>query len=399
MMDLFSETVRRNPYPAYQGMRSSSPILPEPKSGLWMLFDYESVNRALTDHEAFSSRHGPVEWMIFLDPPRHSKLRGLVSHAFTPLSIAKLEPRIRELSREFLDATIERGELDVANDFAAPLPMAVIAEMLGIPTADRRLFTKWNDAILNMSYTVPAAGAAALDGVVNDFRAATAEMDEYLGGLLSDRRASPRPDLLTRLLQAHLDSERLTQAEILGFFQLLLLAGSETTTNLINNSILCFIECPDQLARLRAAPELLPSAIEEVLRYRSPLQWMFRVTRRDVQMHGQTIPAGKVTLVMLGSANRDPKQFPDADRFDITRNPNPHLAFGHGIHFCLGAALARLEARVALTELLSRIGEFNLASDLPWEPRKGLHVHGPTSLPLRFTPSASRRTRHDVLPP
>jgi cytochrome P450 len=391
MTELFSDEARRNPYPAYEEIRSTSPILRDPQSGLWMLFDYHSVNRALTDHETFSSRHGPVEWMVFLDPPRHSKVRGLISQAFTPHSITKFEPRIRELSRELLDATIERGEMDVARDFSVQLPMAVIAEMLGIPVADRRRFTKWNDAILNMSYTVPAA--AALDCVVNDFRAATAEMNEYLGGLLSDRRASPKDDLLTRLSQAHLDGERLTQAEILGFFQLLLLAGSETTTNLVNNAILCFIEFPDQLARLRTAPELLASAIEEVLRYRSPLQWMCRVTRRDVQMHGQTIPAGKVALVMMGSANRDPKHFPDANCFDITRNPNPHLAFGHGIHFCLGAALARLEARVALTELLHRIGDFNLASDMPWEPRKGLHVHGPTSLPLRFKPNTSTPIR------
>jgi cytochrome P450 len=183
-----------------------------------------------------------------------------------------------------------------------------------------------------------------------------------------------------------LDGERLTQVEILGFFQLLLLAGSETTTNLINNAILCFIEHPGQLARLRAAPELLPSAIEEVLRYRSPLQWMFRVTTREVEMHGQAIPAGKVVLVMMGSANRDPKQFPNPNDFDITRNPNPHVAFGHGIHFCLGAALARLEAKVALTEFLERVGDFKLASDTPWEPRKGLHVHGPTRLPLLFQP-------------
>jgi len=169
-------------------------------------------------------------------------------------------------------------------------------------------------------------------------------------------------------------------------FQLLLLAGSETTTNLINNAVLCLVENPDQLARLQAAPELLPSAIEEVLRYRSPLQWMYRLTRRDVAVHGQVIPAGKLVLPMLGAANRDPQQFRDADRFDIARQPNPHVAFGHGLHFCLGAPLARLEGRIALADLLVRLEGFRLASADPWEPRQGAHVLGPTRLPIRFEP-------------
>jgi len=381
-IDIFSDEARRNPYPLYDQIRTASPVLRDPTTGLWILLDYESVSRALTDHETFSSKHGPVEWMIFLDPPRHSKLRGLISQAFTPRSVANLEPRIQELSSQLLESAMARGEMDVAADFSVPLPMAVIAEMLGIPIADRPRFTKWNDAILRMSYTVTAG--AALEDVVNDFRSATAEMNEYLTGVLAERRVSPRDDLLTRLVHAELDGERLTQQEILGFFQLLLLAGSETTTNLVNNAILCFTEHPDQLARLRAAPELLPSAIEEVLRYRAPLQWMYRVPTRPVEMSGQTIPAGKVVLAIIGSANRDPKQFPDPNRFDIARNPNPHIAFGHGIHFCLGAALARLEGRVALGEFLKRMANFELATKEPWEPRKGLHVHGPVRLPIRF---------------
>jgi len=186
------------------------------------------------------------------------------------------------------------------------------------------------------------------------------------------------------------DGERLTQEEILGFFQLLIVAGQETTTNLINNAVLCLSENPSQLSRLGAAPDLLPSAIEEVLRYRSPIQWMMRTPRRDVAMHGQLIPAGALVLPMIGSANRDPKQFPDANNFDITRNPNPHIAFGHGIHSCIGAALSRMEARIALSNFLERVKNFELASDEPWEPRKALQVHGPSSLPIRFEPGAKR---------
>ena len=210
-------------------------------------------------------------------------------------------------------------------------------------------------------------------------------MREWLPDFVAQRRAAHQDDLLTRLVEAELNGERLTSEELLGFVQLLLVGGQETTANLINNAVLCFVEYPDQVARLRAAPELLPSAIEEVLRYRSPLQWMPRATRHDVEMHGRVIPAGKLVLPMIGSANRDPNQFPDAGRFDIARDPNPHIAFGHGIHACLGAPLARLETRIALADFLDKVPGFTLASDEPWEPRKAFGVHGPSRLPIRFT--------------
>jgi cytochrome P450 len=385
-MNLFSDDVRRNPYPLYVQLRAHSPLLQPPGTKLWMVFDYDGVHRVISDHDTFSSRNGPADWMIFLDPPRQTKLRALISKAFTPRSVINLEPRIRELARDLLGRAIERDrrEMDVATDFAVPLPMMVIAEMLGIPTADRPRFVRWNDAILDMSYTIPGKSAAATEAT-NGFITATEEMNDYLGVLLNRRRADPTDDLLTRLLHAEMDGERLTQQDILGFFQLLLLAGSETTTNLINSAILCFIENPDQLARLRRDVVLLPSAIEEVLRYRSPLQWMFRLAKREFELHGQTLPAGTFILAMIGSANHDPKHFDNPDRFDITRDPNPHIAFGHGTHFCLGAPLARLESKIALTEFLTRITDFDLASDQPWEPRKGLHVHGPNRLPIRFT--------------
>ena len=384
MMPLFSDDARRNPYPFYAQLRAASPLLHDPQSGLWMIFDYIGVHRVLNDHETFSSKHGP-DWIVFTDPPRHTKLRALISKAFTPRSIINLEPRIRELSRQLLNDTIERGEMDLAADFSIPLPMFVIAEMLGIPVADRPRFTRWIDVLLKMSYTIPRTPEAA--DATAAFVAATAEMSDYLADLLAKRRTDPTDDLLTRLSQSEVDGDRLTQAEILGFFQGLLLAGSETTTNLLNSAILCFIENPDQLALLRDRMDLLPSAIEEVLRYRSPLQWMYRKTRRDTPLHGQVIPAGKLILAMIGSANHDPRHFHAPDRFDITRTPNPHLAFGHGPHFCLGAPLARLESRIALTDLLTHLKKLRLASDAPWQPRPGLHVLGPTHLPILFTPA------------
>jgi cytochrome P450 len=384
MINFFSDDVRRDPYPVYERVRATSPVVCDPGTGLWMVFDYAGVMRVVSDHEAFSSKHGPADWLVFQDPPRQAKLRALISRAFTPRSVANLEGRIREIARGLLDGVAGRPEVDVALDFAVPLPMRVIAEMLGIPPEDRPRFVRWNDAILAMSYTVPAGkhGNPQAERAVEEFVAATGEMGEYLAGLLGERRRTPRDDLLTRLIAAEVDGERLCEQDILGFFQLLLLAGSETTTNLINSAALCFIENPEQLELLRGRMELLPSAIEEVLRYRSPLQWMFRRSRRDVSIGGQVIPAGKLVLTMIGSANRDPAVFREPERFDITREPNPHVAFGHGVHFCLGAPLARLESRVALTEFLVRFSAFGRVGDGPWEPRRGLHVHGPSRLPV-----------------
>ena len=382
MVDLFSPELRRNPYPAYEHLRSVAPLFCEPQTGLWMVFDYDGVKRVLADHETFSSRCGP-DWLIFNDPPRHALLRTLISQAFTPRAIAGLEPRIRELSRTLLDRSIERGEMDLATDYSVPLPMMVISHLLGVPEADQPRMIRWSDAILNMSLTIPTAGAAA-EEAERDFAASTAEVDDYLTDLLAQRRANPTDDLLTRLVQAEVDGQRLTKDEIRGFFQLLLVGGQETTTNLINLAILCLLEHPDQFALLRKRLDLLPSAIEEVLRYRSPFQWMFRFTTRDTELYGHPIPARKMILAMIGSANRDPKHFPEANRFVISREPNPHLAFGHGIHFCLGASLARLEARIALTDLLARLPAMRIASDEPWTPRKALHVHGPTRLPILF---------------
>jgi cytochrome P450 len=317
-------------------------------------------------------------------------LRAIISKVFTPRVVANLEPRIRELSCQLLDSRIEHGEMDLAADFAVPLPMLVIAEMLGVPAADWPRYKRWSDIILKIANTISRDDEAAR--TIQEYRAVTDEMRIFLPDLIAQRGAAHRDDLLTRLVEAEVDGERLTQQEILGFVQLLLVGGQETTANLINNAVLCFVENPDQLARLRAAPGLLPSAIEEVLRYRSPVQWMPRATKHEVKMHGQVIPAGKPVLPMIGSANRDPKQFRDAERFDISRDPNPHIAFGHGIHACLGAPLARLETRIALADFLERVKGFQLASDEPWEPRKAFGVHGPSRLPIRFTPG-QRKSR------
>ncbi len=382
-MNLFSDEFRRNPYPLYDQLRAHSPLLRVPPPfNAWMIFDYEGVKWALNDHEAFSSRVPAPPWFIFFDPPEHTKLRALISRAFTPRMVANLEPRIRQLSRDLLDRTAERGEMDLAADFSVPLAMKVIAGMIGIPSADWPRYRRWSDVVMRLSYA--RSGGEEAERAGRDFKAVTAEMSAYLAGMIERRRSAPQDDLLTRLIGAEVDGQRLSLQEILGFFQLLLVAGQETTANLINNAVLCLLEHPAQLAQLRAEPALLPLAIEEVLRYRSPLQWVMRTPRRNIEMHGQTIPAGNLVLPMIGSANRDPRQFHEADGFNIARDPNGHVGFGHGIHFCLGAALSRMEARVAVTDLLERLKSFELAGNRLWEPRQALNVLGPASLPIRF---------------
>jgi cytochrome P450 len=381
-MDLFSDEIRRDPFPLYDRIRTASPVLRVPPPfDAWMIFDYDSVSWALNDYETFSSRVHAPPWFIFFDPPIHTKLRGLISKAFTPRMIAGLEPGIRQLSRALLDRIAGHGEMDLAADFSVPLAMQVISGMIGIPAADWARYRQWSDIIVRLSYS--RSGGAEAEQAKRDFTSVSIEIDAWLAEMIAQRRENPQDDLLTRLIEAEVDGQRLSRQEILGFFQLLIVGGQETTANLINNAVLCFLEHPDQFARLRAAPELLPSAIEEVLRFRSPLQWIMRTPRRDVELHGQTIPAGKLVLLVLGSANRDPRRFVDAGRFDIARDPNPHVAFGHGIHFCLGAALSRMEARIALSDIVERYGKIELVEPL-WRPRKALNVLGPANLPIRF---------------
>lgn len=395
MIGELSERFRRNPYPLYALLRRARPVFRVPRLEHWVLLDYESVRRALDDHDAFSSDvsragFGNLGWFIFLDAPRHTALRALVSRAFTPRSIAVLEPRIRALADALLDPHRDAGALDLVGDFALPLPLIVIAEMLGVPAIEWRRFRQWSDAILGLVSAV--GGGPRAVAAIADYHRAHEEMRDYLAPLLVARRAAASDDLLTRLVEAEVDGDRLTEEEIGGFFELLLLAGHETTSNLIASTVLCLLEHPRQLARLRVHPELWPSAIEEVLRYRSPVQAVFRVTRRELRIAGRTIPAGKLVLAMIGSANRDPRQFTRADCFDIARSPNAHVAFGHGIHSCIGASLGRLEARVALPLLFDRLPGLALAERGSWTPRPSFHVHGPSRLPLSFDRIAARPT-------
>lgn len=386
MLDFFSDDIRRDPFPLFSRARSIAPVVHVPPPfDAWVVLDYEGVKRVLFDHASFSNAvPAPRNWFIFSDPPVHTKLRGLISRAFTPRIVTSLEPRIRTLSRELLKPALERGEIDLATEYSVPLAMKVISEMIGIPPSDWSRFHRWSDGILAISQM--RMGDAAKAAATAEFESVAREMDDYLREMIAVRRQAPADDLLTKLVEAEVDGQSLSHDEILGFFQLLVVGGQETTANLINNAVLSFIEHPDQLARLRESPDLLPSAIEEVLRYRSPLTWVMRTPARDVELHGQLLKPRQLILPMIGSANRDERQFRDAAHFDISREPNPHLGFGTGIHACLGSALARLEARIALTDILATMSEFQLATSDPWPPRRALNVHGPASLPIRFTP-------------
>lgn len=378
--------VRRNPYPAYALLRRFAPTFKVPGRDIWMLFDYASVKRALNDPASFSSAAAPpsgspLDWLIFLDPPRHTKLRAIISRTFTPRALIALEPRIREFARELMAPGIAKGEMDLVGEFSTPLPLLVIAELLGIEVPDRGRFLRWSDAILHLGDTIGGGEKGALATV--NYRAAREEMRQYLEAALAARATAPTPGLLTQLAAAEVDGERLTFEDILGFFQLLLLAGTETTTNLISNTVICLDAHRDQLAMLHRDASLIPQALEEVLRYRSPVQMVFRATTSEIVINGKRIPAGKLVLPMIGSANRDASQFREPNRFDITRSPNQHAGFGHGIHFCLGAALARVESRVAIEELLPHLAKARICRN--WEAASGVNVHGPASLRVSFS--------------
>ena len=366
----------QNPFPWYDALRAQSPIMRDPKSGLWMVFGYGDVQRTLSDWKAFSSERGRPRGenaqnalsssIISTDPPRHRQLRSLVEQAFTPKQVRALEPRIAELVDELLSKVERSGSMDFVHEFAYPLPVIVIAEILGIPAADRDAFKRWSDA------------------VVTGDQSGSREMGAYFARLIEQRRADPADDLISGLLAAQLDGENLDTQELLGFCILLLVAGNETTTNLLTNTLLCWQDAPEAYDRVRADRALLPGTTEEVLRYRSPVQSMYRVAAQDVELGGQLIPEGSPVLAWIGSANRDPVQFPEAGTFDPGRTPNRHLAFGNGVHFCLGAPLARLEASVALGAVLDRLPNLRIAPGAVLEPIPSQVVYGVKRLPVLF---------------
>jgi cytochrome P450 len=405
LADLASPAVLPDPYPVLASLREASPFA-DFGGALVVAGRYEDCSRVLRDPHASSDRSRselavararqaaeaspgdtprPVRSFLSLDPPDHTRLRRLVSRAFTARVVARLEPRIREVADELLTAQVAGSELELVSALAYPLPVRIISELLGVPAQDHALFAGWSAALahaLQPPLGVPPADAAASAAAAQDARD---EFGRYFTDLIARRRAQPADDLLSQLFIAEDAGDRLTESELIATCILLLVAGHETTVSLISNAVLALLRHPDQLALLRADPGLAAGAVEETLRYDAPVQLTSRIARGEMQVGPVTAPDGAVVLLLLAATGRDPAAFPEPDRFDIRRGAGGgagHLAFAAGPHFCLGAPLARLEATIALQALAARITDPRLdEGQLAYRPN--LNLRGPQRLVLR----------------
>jgi len=392
-LNLMAPAVLSDPYPTYAGLRRNSPVCQVDPGGFFAITRYDDVMTVFKTPELFSSEgfrgatkpawlgHNPFgDSMIVLDPPQHGRLRTLVNRAFGPAALTRLEPRVRA----FADAITARLPLDEPVDwverFALQLPASVIGELLGLDPSQYNLFKRWSDDLTSITAVTPA-----MDARMAEVRATVREAEQYMREVLDRRRREPADDMVTDLLNAQVEGESLTDAELMSFMFLLLVAGLETTVHLLSHTALQLAARPEVLERVRADHTLIPKLLEEVLRYEPPVRAVYRLAVNDAELSGVRIPKGSKVLVLIGSANRDEAHFPDADRFDIDRGIVNHLPFGHGIHFCLGAQLARLEGRLALTALLPRIRGLSVAGPIEW--RRSVSVRGPLSLPIVAHPA------------
>jgi cytochrome P450 len=391
-----------NPYPMYAMLRRNNPVFRIPIPGVegpgqWLLLRHEDATSALRDPRFSADRRravvlqqnrallppeilgeqGGFRTMLVMDPPDHTRVRGLVNKAFTPRRVASLRQHIAEIVDELLGPVAGKGGMDVIADFAAPLPAIVIAELLGVPRRDYPQFKAWSNDLISL------AGGMDRSASLGRFRRGLDALLGYLREIIAARRKEPRDDLISAMIAAQEAHEALSDGELLATSNLLLLAGHETTTNLIGNGLLALLRNPGELERLRADSSLLRSAIEEMLRYDSPVQATVRIPVEEMELAGQRIAAGALVVVGIGAANRDPEVFPDPDRFDVARTENRHLSFGFGAHFCLGAPLARLEAEIAFQALLERFPELRLEKgEVTYRPN--VVLRGLTALPVAF---------------
>ena len=386
------------PHDAFAVLRAKAPVYWHEERhgpGFWVVSKYHDVIAVQLDSKTFSSARGGTlmkefndeerdairSQLINMDAPRHTRFRRLVNMGFSPKMTNRLTPHIREMATRIIDTVAARGECDFVAQIAAELPLQVIAEMIGIPLEDRHLIFKWSNDMIG--FDDPEYGGAGAEVG----RAASMQMFMYANELVERRKKTPRDDLVSVLMAAEVDGEKLTEVEFDSFFLLLAVAGNETTRNLISGGMLALLQHPEQRARLLADPSLMPTAVEEMLRWVSPVMYFRRTATRAAELRGQQIREGDKLTVWYGSANRDEEIFPDAHRFDVGRTPNDHIAFGIGHHFCLGANLARLEIQIMFEEIMRRLPDLELAGSV--ERLRSNFIHGIKRMPVRFTPERS----------
>ncbi len=375
-------TLLRIPLEWYRQMRDTAPVSYDSRLGIWQVFRYEDAMHVLTDPATFSSepvagsRQPRLPSILGMDEPRHHHLRSIVARAFTPRSVAELASRISEITAGLLDAVLPYGQMDVIRDLAYPLPITVIAELLGVPPEERDTFRTWSTQLVAGPRNATHPGQEQAEIALT--------LRRYLAQKLEEHRNAPREDLMSRLLEAEVDGETLSEEELLDFCQLLLIAGYETTANLIGNALVCFEDHPEAVDELRHHPERMRSAVEEILRCYPSVSGATRLTTTATELGGQTIDTHQTVVIHIASANYDERQFPDPDHFLICRDPNRHLAFGSGIHFCLGAPLARLEATIALQLLLERFQQIERLPDAPVKAIQTFFTFGVEQFPVTF---------------
>ena len=402
-IDFSDPVIQADPYAIYAGLRRDHPVVWNERT--WLVSRYHDITTLLSDPRMSSARTDQTfavlppdvqeeltpmrsimtSRMLLSDPPKHTRLKGIVNKAFTPRISESRRERIVQICHMFIDRVIEQGRMDVMEDIASPLPGWAIADILGIPADEQGFFTRWARDQVRI-YDRAGVSPADRVAVMRQGQRSMLEMREYLSGIIAERRKRPQEDLISELIQAEEQGDRLSEDELFAMCVALLVGGNNSTAHLIGNAVLTLIRHPEALARILADPDLIRPAVEEVMRYESPVQATSRVIKEDMEFGGQSFQAGQGVVVLFGSGNRDPEQFADPDHFDITRQSNRHLTFAHGPHFCLGASIARTVTQVGILTTIQRCADLQLVDDkIEW--LEGFAFRGPKTLNVTFRPA------------